>query len=170
MQMPDSMLSPDLHVARCRLRKQVEERGSSAHDGELHMEQYMRNPKKRVQADLVSNPDHTWLRHREMNARVLRRSQVEHGCVSGYDNRGVLDDTDDLADHVHSMQQLVRKGLMVTKRVRVPKYGLLPESTRLLVQRICAARDGRKHLVAEHLDWILVLAHHSARTVGCIFH
>ena len=112
--MPDNMLSPNLHVARCRLRQQVEERGSSAHDGELHMEQYMRNPKKRVQANLVSNPDHTWLRHHEITSRALRRSQVEYGCVSGYNNRGLLNDSDDLPDHVHSMQQLVRKGLAVT--------------------------------------------------------
>ena len=36
------------------------------------------------------------------------------------------------------------------------------------MQRICAHRNGRERLVAEQLDWVLAVAHHSARTVGCI--
>ena len=128
----------------------------------------MRKPKLRVQQNLVTNCDFTFVQHQEVAARALRRAQGEHGCASGYGGLCEDADTDEPADAVHAMTQPVRKGALITRRCRVPKCGLLPQQAGLVVQRICEAQCHRAFALLEPLDWVLTTAYHSARTPGCV--
>lgn len=160
------MLSPNLHVARCRLHRQEEERGGSSGDGEMWQEGFMRGPKQRVEAGLVQKCDVTYVRHHEAASRALRFAQVEHGCVSGY--AGFCADTDEPADHAQSKMQLVRAGQRITALARTPKCGLVPEQARAIVSAVRRKLCTREHMVQEQLAWVLVTAHHSARIPGSI--
>jgi hypothetical protein len=168
LQVPATMLSPNLHIALCRLRRQERERGGAAEDGELYLERFMRGPRSRVKANLVTNCDHTYVCHREIARRPLWAAQVEHGCLSRHG--GLADDCDDLPGTNETGFCLVRKGLLLTKQTRTAKLGLLPADARIIVRAVCN-RSGCQQFVAcipDLLDWVQVIAHHSACTPGCI--
>lgn len=80
---PSNLLSPNLHVAVCRLPDQELAYGPAACFAEWWMERYMLTPKKRSKFRTVRNPEITYLKHTEMLSRALRLCRVHHpGCMT----------------------------------------------------------------------------------------
>jgi hypothetical protein len=82
MQVPSSMLTPNLHVVTYRLMHQELARGPAANENEYYMERYMLEPKRRNAHRTTAQPEVTHLRHVEMPRRALSRSAVQYGCKS----------------------------------------------------------------------------------------
>jgi hypothetical protein len=82
LQVPSTMLSPNLHVLTCRLLQQELARGPAANENDYYMERYMLEPKRRNAHRTTANPEITHLRHTEMPRRALSRCAIQFGCKS----------------------------------------------------------------------------------------
>lgn len=175
-QLTRSFLSPNLHIAVCRLPRQEALRGPAARDKDFWMERFLRKPKARIQGNLVRNIDMTYALHTEVTERALVNARVNHGCESSYgmltmDEDAIADP--DERDAVGDMRQLLRQGAAITRGVTTPKCGLMPDDARAVVDSVCSAlapRPVRRVLgeLTDILRWVAVTAHHSARAPGCL--
>jgi hypothetical protein len=97
LQVPSSILSPNLHIAVCRFGDQERARGLIANETELWVERAMNGPKPRGRRAL--HAEKTYVKAMQTMARALTNCQVRMGCKTDAEHKQAL---------LHSNQVLPR--------------------------------------------------------------
>jgi hypothetical protein len=159
VQVSQNMLTPNLHVAVCRLLDQELARGPMARELEFFMERYMLVPKKRSKHKTVLHSEITYLKVAEMIGKALLRARSEHGCLTMPElvalagsfarsvGGGAGYDLGSQPGQHYSQSHFMQKGQIVTRWTRK-----LPEGTSM-AQAVwaCMCAVG----VLNHDEWLL---------------
>lgn len=85
LQVPSTLLSPNLHCAVCRLPRQELKRGNAALENELFMERFFGPFKLRARDSLAQFLELSYMRNTLATERALLRCRAVDGCVSLFD-------------------------------------------------------------------------------------
>jgi hypothetical protein len=84
VQIPPHLLSPNLHVACCRLPAQELVRGPVCMESEWFLERFMQSPQRGIRA---LHAEVTHLTGTELPKRALLLASAEHGCLTPHEHQ-----------------------------------------------------------------------------------
>lgn len=163
VQIPDSLLSPNLHCAVCRLPRQEKSRGNAARELELWMERWMLIIKARSKYKTIQHVEKSFIKNTEATERSLLRNRVVHGCKPLH-TPPVLGIDDSLSVHVRGA------GKRVTPRLQSPIHGLTREGAVQLARTALAVSSKSSDTTdVALLDEVQIKIHKSAMVHGFKF-
>jgi hypothetical protein len=171
MQVPESMLSPNLHIATCRLPEQEALRGNAANDIELWFERWMLIIKKRSKYRTIGHVEKSYILNTELTARALLKHRMYHKCAL------IKADPQDAQSVVSTL--LCGDGDHISSRSRVIKCGLDKNAVETVVSALLRAspvdsvtiwRSQMNEACLKLLDTVVVTVHKSAEVLGIRFH
>jgi hypothetical protein len=171
MQVPESMLSPNLHIATCRLPEQEALRGNAANDIELWFERWMLIIKKRSKYRTIGHVEKSYILNTELTERALLKHCMYHKCAL------IKADPGDAQSVVSTF--LCGNGEHISSRSRVMKCGLDKDAAETVVSALLRASPVDSVTIGNAqmdeaclklLDTAVVTVHKSAEVLGIRFH